>query len=150
MKSFIIVLLAGMLAMGCQKEEPANIRDLNQQFIGAWNSKDADKIITFLADDVQFVQGSAHYTGKNEVSTKWVKETLPTLRDLKTNVVSSGADATMAYEAGTFSVDVLPERNNEPEGIGEGNFMLLWKKGQDKQWKLSYAQLEDLPVRVKQ
>ena len=53
---------------------------------------------------------------------------------------------TTAYEAGTFSIDVAPDGPGQPAGYGEGNFMLLWKKGTDNAWKLSYAQLEDLPV----
>ncbi|GAB3882381.1 hypothetical protein GCM10028825_05040 [Spirosoma agri] len=126
-----------------------NIQDLNRQFIDAWNSKNSDKIVGFLAEDVDFLQGSTHFKGKSEVSNKWVKETLPSLSDLKTNVVSSGADTRTAYEAGTFSVDVLPSSPDLPHGIGEGNFILLWKKNDAGTWLLSYAQLEDMPVQAK-
>ncbi|WP_266365486.1 nuclear transport factor 2 family protein [Tellurirhabdus rosea] len=149
MKKILSALVLPLLMLACSPKEEANVQQLNQQFIGAWNSKDPEKIIGFLAEDVHFVQGNAHYSGKSEVSQKWVRETLPTLRDLKTNVISSVNDSQVAYEAGTFSVDVLPEAPNEPRGYGEGNFMLVWKKGEDKSWKLSYAQLEDLPVQVK-
>lgn len=75
---------------------------------------------------------------------------MPTISNLKTSTLSTVADTQIAYEAGTFSVDVSPEAPGEPRGLGEGNFMLLWKKGADDNWKLSYAQLEDLPVQVKQ
>ncbi|GAB3898165.1 hypothetical protein GCM10028803_17210 [Larkinella knui] len=151
MKSVISLLLLATLSTACSTTtQPVTVQELNRQFISAWNSKEADKIIAFLADDVQFVQGSSHWQGKSEVASKWVRATLPTLDDLKTFTVSSGTDQQTAYEAGTFSVDVLPATPAEPHGTGEGNFMLLWKKGADNAWKLSYAQLEDLPVRVKQ
>ncbi len=150
MKSVISALLVIGMASACSKpSEAVNVQELNQQFIGAWNNKDADKINALLADDVHFLQGNAHYKGKSEVADKWVKSTLSSLSDLKTNVVSSAADSQTAYEAGTFSVDVAPAAANEPRGFGEGNFILLWKKGADMTWKLSYAQLEDLPVQVK-
>ncbi|CCH53221.1 hypothetical protein BN8_02298 [Fibrisoma limi BUZ 3] len=150
MKAFLNILIIMATLTACSKPEQAvNIQSLNQQFINAWNAKDAEKIVSFLADDVQFLQGETHFTGKSEVSKRWVQETLPTLAGLKTSVVSSGTDNTTAYEAGTFSVDVLPTSANLPRGYGEGNFILLWKKGQDNNWKLSYAQLEDLPVRAK-
>ena len=150
MKAFLnILIIMGTLTACSKPEQAVNIQSLNQQFISAWNAKDADKITSFLADDVQFLQGETHFTGKSEVSKRWVQETLPTLAGLKTSVVSSGTDNTTAYEAGTFSVDVLPTSPNLPRGYGEGNFILLWKKGQDNNWKLSYAQLEDLPVRAK-
>lgn len=149
MKAILPTLLTAALLAACSTKEAVNVQELNQQFISAWNSKDADKISSFLADDVQFLEGQAHYTGKSEVTQKWVRATLPTLSDLKTDVVSSGAADQIAYQAGTFSVDVLPEQPQQPRGIGEGNFMLLWKKGSDNTWKLSYAQLEGLPVQVK-
>ncbi|GAB3919165.1 YybH family protein [Larkinella terrae] len=153
MKALAYSLVLGLLSVACTTSttstEPVNVQEMNQQFIRAWNSKESDKIIAYLADDVQFVQGSSHWQGKSEVSNKWVRETLPTLDDLKTYAVSSGTDEKTAYEAGTFSVDVLPANQGEPHGTGEGNYMLLWKKGTDNNWKLSYAQLEDLPVHVK-
>ena len=150
MKAFISILaLTGFLSACSPSGENVNIQDLNRQFIDAWNTKNADKINSFLAEDVDFVQGSMHAKGKSEVAKKWVAETLPTLENLKTNVVSSATDAHTAYEAGTFAVDVLPKGPSEPHGFGEGNFILLWKKGDDGTWKLSYAQLEDLPVQAK-
>ncbi len=150
MKALMSVLVVAVFSSACSKSSDAvNVQDLNQQFIGAWNNKDAAKINALLADDVHFLQGNAHYKGKAEVSEKWVQSTLASLSDLKTNVVSSAVDAQTAYEAGTFSVDVLPATATDPRGFGEGNFILLWRKGDDATWKLSYAQLEDLPVQAK-
>ncbi|QDA59302.1 YybH family protein [Hymenobacter jejuensis] len=150
MKSLTGLLLATALLVSCSdKKDDVNVQDLNQQFISAWNNKDADKLTALLADDAQFLQGETHFKGKSEVTDKWVKATLGTITDLKTNVVSSDVDSHLAYEAGTFSVDVMPSAPDQPHGIGEGNFILLWKKGADGAWKLSYAQLEDLPVQVK-
>lgn len=147
MKALLSSLLLAATLTSCTKaDEAVNIQSLNQEFIGAWNSKDSGKINGLLADDVSFAQGNAHWKGKGEVSQKWVNETLSTIGNLKTSVVSSSTDANTAYEAGTFSVDVLPPAPGQPGGIGEGNYIFLWKKGADNNWKLSYAQLEDLPV----
>jgi len=150
MNTSIRLLLVVAVFTSCSKSgDTVNIQELNQQFIGAWNNKDAAKINALLADDAHFLQGDTHFKGKSEIAEKWVNETLPTLTDLKTNVVSSGADTRTAYEAGTFSVDVLPLNPKDPHAYGEGNYILLWKKGADDTWKLSYAQLEDLPVQIK-
>ncbi len=150
MKYPLFALFAAGLLSACSKApETVSVQSLNQEFISAWNNKDSGKITGFFADDVQFVQGSAHLKGKDEVSQKWVSQTLPTLSDLKTSVSSSSTDDHTAYEAGTFSVDVLPATPAEPHGYGEGNYILLWKKAADNTWKLSYAQLEDLPVQRK-
>ncbi|TPG72375.1 YybH family protein [Hymenobacter nivis] len=126
-----------------------SVSDLNQQFLSAWNSKDAAKAASFLADDAQFLQGATRFSGKNEITNKWITPTIGTVANLKTSTASSGTDANLAYEAGTFSVDVLATATEPQAGTGEGNFLLLWKKGSDGNWKLSYAQLEDLPVQAK-
>lgn len=149
LKPFVFILFASASFTACKTEQAVDVKDLNKQFIEAWNSKDSEKITGFLADDVHFLQGNTHFTGKAEVSQKWVRETLPTLRDLRTYAVASAVDEQTAYEAGTYSVDVLPETPQEPAGTGKGNFILLWKKAPDKSWKLSYAQLEGLPVVAK-
>ncbi|OGX90516.1 DUF4440 domain-containing protein [Hymenobacter coccineus] len=126
-----------------------SVSDLNQQFLSAWNSKDAAKAAAFLADDAQFLQGATRFSGKGEITNKWITPTIGTVANLKTSTASTGTDANMAYEAGTFSVDVLATATEPQAGTGEGNFLLLWKKGSDGTWKLSYAQLEDLPVQAK-
>ena len=151
MKALLYSLLLMVSLASCTKTgEPVNIQSMNQEFISAWNNKDSGKINGFLADDVSFVQGNAHWKGKSEVSQKWVNETVNTIENLKTSVVSSSSDANTAYEAGKFSVDVLPSGPGQPRGFGEGNYIFLWKKGADNTWKLSYAQLEDLPVQRRQ
>lgn len=150
MKSILCILVASTLLTSCAKSnEGVNVQALNKEFIDAWNTKDANKIVNLLAEDVHFLQGNVHLRGKADVSKKWVQETLPTLTDLKTNVISSDNDSRIAYEAGTFSVDVLPSSPDLPQAFGEGNFILLWKKDSVNAWKLSYAQLEDLPVQAK-
>lgn len=154
MKSLLWILsTTTLLAAACtkpdEKASDATAQTLNQQFISAWNSRNAIQLDTLFADDIHFLQGEAHFQGKSEVANRWVRETVGTISNLRTSVVSSGTDAQTAYEAGTYSVDVEPSAPGAPAGEGEGNFILLWKKNPKGNWKLSYAQLEGLPVRVK-
>ena len=152
MKSLLNLLLGGALLTACatpKAPEAVSVQALNQQFIGAWNAKNTAQLDSLLADDVQFVQGEAHFTGKAEVADKWIRATQNTISNLKISTVSTGTEGSLAYEAGTFTVDVLPEDPRLPRGTGAGNFMLLWKKNAKNNWKLSLAQLEDLPVQVR-
>ena len=130
-----------------KQEQQVDVHSLNQQFISAWNTKDTAKINSFLADDVQFLQAHTHFKGKGEVAQKWVAESLAPISNLKTSVISSGTTDVMAYEAGTFSVDV--KSSGEPDAFGEGNYIFLWKKTNAGNWRLAYAQLEDLPLQYK-
>lgn len=155
MKPFAALLLASTTALtvaSCSKapETPAvNVQTLDQQFISAWNARNAIQLDTLLAEDVHFLQGEAHYQGKAEVSDKWIRATMGTIENLRLNVASTATDAKTAYEGGTYSVDVLPAGPGQPAGIGEGNFVLIWKKNAKGLWKLGYAQLEGLPVRAR-
>ncbi|WP_192821407.1 DUF4440 domain-containing protein [Rufibacter sp. LB8] len=153
MKPYLLMLAVVALLSSCTKvddqKQAVNVSQLNQTFIGAWNSRNATQLDTLLAEDVHFVQGEVHYSGKSEVSNKWVRETLGTIENLRISPVSSGIDENIAFEGGTFTVDVLPADRQLPRGEGEGNFLLLWKKNDKGAWKLHYAQLEDHPVQVK-
>lgn len=153
MKSVFGFLLAGAVLASCsapKAEEAAafDVKALNQQFIGAWNAKNTAQLDTLLADDIQYAQGATRFNGKSEVADKWVRATMGTIADLKLYSTTSGTDANTAYEAGTFSTEVVPEGPGQPRGEGEGNFILLWKKNKKNAWKLSYVQLEGLPVKV--
>ena len=152
MKAIYSFLFALLFLASCAKKETekVNVSALDSKFINAWNNKQPDSVIALLADDAQFLQGDVRYNGKAEVADKWVKKTINNINNLKTSVVSSGTDEAMAYEAGTFSVDVPAQTPDEPNAYGEGNFMLLWKKDANGKWKLSYAQLEDHNLQVKQ
>ncbi|RFP63924.1 nuclear transport factor 2 family protein [Hymenobacter lapidiphilus] len=154
MKRIFGLLLGGALLAGCSdtKTDAAadvNVQSLNQQFIGAWNAKNTVQLDSLLADDVQYAQGATRFSGKSEVSDKWVRATMGTIADLKLYTTTSGSGPAMAYEAGTFSTEVLPEMADQPRGEGEGNFILVWKKNAKNAWKLSYVQLEGLPVKAK-
>ena len=126
--SFIIALFLFASCTKTENTEKVNPATLNSKFIGLWNAKQQDSAIAMLAEDVQFLQGNVRYNGKSEVADKWVRKTINTINNLKTSTVSSGADNTIAYEGGTFSVDVPAQTPEEPNAYGEGNFMLLWKK----------------------
>ncbi len=155
MKPVISFILALFVFASCTKMEnkgtdgtAGNVAQLNSKFIGAWNAKQADSVIAMIADDAHFLQGDVHYSGKSQIAQNWVNKTMNNINNLRTNVVSSSAGSDMAYEAGTFTVDVPSQSPDEPNARGDGNFILLWKNINGK-WKLSYAQLEDHNLQVK-
>ncbi len=155
MKHFSFLFLVAAVALSAcsktdtSKDTAVNVQQLSQEFISAWNSRDASKLDTIFADDVHFLQGEVHYNGRSEVSQKWVRETMGTIEDLQIFSVNNGVGQDIAYDGGTYQVDVLPENRELPRGEGEGNYVLIWKKNDKGAWKLSYAQLEGLPVKVK-
>jgi len=154
MKAIFPLLFALGILSSCTKTEQTsadvNVAQLNSKFIGFWNAKQPDSVISMIADDAQFLQGEVHYSGKNQIAENWVKKTMGNINNLKLSTLASGTDVATAYEAGTFSVDVPAQTADEPNATGSGNFILLWKKGADGKWKMSYGQLEDHYLQVKQ
>ncbi|HSI89819.1 MAG TPA: DUF4440 domain-containing protein [Adhaeribacter sp.] len=154
MKVIFPFLMALMLFASCTKTEEkaddVNVAALNSKFIGHWNAQQPDSVIAMIADDAQFLQGDVHYNGKNQIATHWVNKTTGTINNLKLNPLSTATDVNMAYEAGTFTVDVPAQTADEPNATGSGNYMLLWKKNSDGQWKMHYGQLENHNLQAKQ
>lgn len=139
-----LIFIAFLIASCNHSGNNVNVSDLTRQFITAWNAKDTAKIDSLMAGDVQLLEADAHYSGKAQVMQNWVIQSMPIINNLKTNAVSTDADGHMAYEAGTFSVDV--QAQGQQPAIGEGNYILVWKFTTEGNWKLIYAQLEDLLV----
>jgi ketosteroid isomerase-like protein len=150
---FIAWLFSSVLFLAScsdNKNEVVNVGDLSRNFTSAWNTKNTGQLDSLLADDVQFLQAHNRYRGKSEVSNRWIRETVPTLSNLRTSAVSSGASEDIAYEGGTFSADVTSPDAGAPDMLGEGNYVLVWKKIGENNWKLVFAQIEGLPLQNKE
>ena len=162
MKQLFVLLALGLTLLSCSdsnsKESSTSVnasettakvssKELNQSFDDAWNNRDSAKLIGFLADDIQMLAGKSHFSGKQEVIEKFIRKNLNVTSNLKATVVSSGEDNGLAYEAGTFTLDVkVPDM--EPF-VDKGNYNFVWKKGADNQWKVASINMEDLPIEKK-
>jgi len=154
MKQFLFFLTASFLFVACNDtkgketnpgqptaETNVDIAALNKNFDAAWNAKDSAKIVGMMDDDVKLLNAKEVLSGKNELAAKWVSHSLPVASNLKTNVVSSDAGTQLAYEAGTFALDVtLPNQKPFP---ATGNYTFIWKKQADNSWKIHLIQIED-------
>jgi ketosteroid isomerase-like protein len=163
MKLLFLVMATGLIFASCSNSNGADSKtttsenktdspkvsskELNQSFDQAWNSHDSTKLFSLLADDVQMLSGKIHFDGKTEVMNKFIRRNLPVTGNLKTTVISTGEDNGIAYEAGTFSLDVSPP--NTKAFVDKGNYNFVWKKGADENWKVSCINMEDLPAETK-
>lgn len=129
MKPIFSFLIALLLFTSCTKtEEKVNVSQLNSKFIGAWNAKQADSVTAMIAEDAHFLQGNVHYSGKAQIAQNWVNKTMNNINNLRTSVVSTGIDNEMAYEAGTFVVDVPSQSPDEPTRWVKGTLSCSGKK----------------------
>ncbi|SHF13019.1 YybH family protein [Flavisolibacter ginsengisoli] len=162
MKQIFIFMAASAMIVSCtnskgeekdKSAEPTKTtatvtsKELNQQFDNAWNSKDSSKLISMLADDVQLLSAATHMNGRTEVTERFIRHNLPVTSNLRTNVVSTGESDALAYESGTFSLDVAPP--GAKPFVNNGNYTFVWKKQADQSWKVSSIVMEDLPPVIK-
>lgn len=162
MKQFLLVVAAAATIVSCsdskggEKDKPAespkaaahvSSKELNEQFDKAWNSKDSVKLVQMLADDVQLLSAATHMNGRTEVSERFIRHNLPVSGNLQTKVASTGESDALAYESGTFTLDVAPP--GAKPFVDKGNYTFVWKKQADQSWKVSSILLEDLPMDTK-
>jgi ketosteroid isomerase-like protein len=158
MKQVFFIVAASAMIMSCTnskgegKDKSAETnnttatvssKDLNQQFDNAWNSKDSSRLVSMLADDVQLLSAATHMNGRTEVTERFIRHNLPVSSNLNTNVVSTGESDALAYESGTFTLDVAPP--GAKPFVNKGNYSFVWKKQADQSWKVSSIVMEDLP-----
>lgn len=158
MKQVFFIMAASAMIMSCtnskggEKDKPAETtktqatvssNELNRQFDNAWNRKDSAKLVSMLADDVQLLSAATHMNGRTEVTERFIRHNLPVSSNLQTSVVSTGESDALAYESGTFSLDVAPP--GVKPFVDKGNYSFVWKKQADQSWKVSSIVMEDLP-----
>jgi ketosteroid isomerase-like protein len=118
-----------------------NVDSLDRAFDEGWNKDDSAAIVNSLADDVVFLSGRTKLTGKQAVAENFVHNQMPVTSNLKTDVAQSGSSETVAYSAGTWTLDVnVP---GQPTQNVSGNHTFVYKKQADGSWKASLINIED-------
>lgn len=118
-----------------EKVATVNADSLIGNWNTAWSNMDSISISKMFAEQTQVVFSSKErIIGGDSIMSKWVRTTLPMVRNLKTIKYLSSATSDMAYYAGGYSLDIV--RNDSVIGSDIGCFTAIWKKQQDKNWKM--------------
>ncbi|MBK9734703.1 MAG: nuclear transport factor 2 family protein [Saprospiraceae bacterium] len=101
----------------------------------AWNKTDSITISNMFTKETQLVFSSnKRIIGGDSIMIKWIRTNLPTVRNLKTEKYIATATNDMAYYSGGYSLDMV--RNDSVIGTDIGCFTAIWKKQEDKNWKI--------------
>ena len=135
-----VLLLAASVVSSAQKSNPnpdeQAIRKLDQDWSAAAGSKDADKTISFYADDASALPFNAPIAfGKEQIRQLWAHlMALPgfalSFAPSKIEVAKSGD---LAYDLGTFELKTTDAQGSTVTQAGK--YVVVWKKQPDKQWK---------------
>jgi ketosteroid isomerase-like protein len=127
---------------------PATMAALTQQFTAALEQQDLAKATAFLAKNVRFhVNTEAVVSGRDSVSTAWLKQTFSVSSNLKLTHLQSGSDATMGYDTGYYSYDIKPMANLPKGAVGHGSYMTLTRK-EGATWQITYVHIAADPIKV--
>ncbi len=126
---------------------PASVAALSQQFAEAMQQQDMAKATACLAKNVRLlVNTSPVLSGRDSVSTYWLKESFSSTSNLKFTPLQMGSDATMGYATGYYTYDIKPTGNLPKGASGHGSYMTLARK-EGATWQLSYVHIAEDPIK---
>lgn len=150
MKFHLLFLIAifGCVQQNKNEKEPSSVvspvkvDSLNALFLAGWNNKDSAVIMSTMAPDAVVMNDSLIHTGTEAIAANWVSGGIRVLGNIKTTSVVKSASDRLAYDGGTYSLDLtIP---NGPVLKERGNYSLVWTKQTDGRWLLTLVHIEDV------
>lgn len=145
----LILLLLTIVTVGCAQtaekdnsNAPANIGELTAAFLSGWNNKDSAAIMKTIADNAIVMNDSVSHKGHSAIANNWVSGGVRVLSNVQISSLVKDSDEKLAYNAGTYSLDLTPPGG--PLLKEKGNYTLVWTKQQPGEWKLTLIHIEDI------
>lgn len=121
---------------------PVNVDSLTATFLAGWNNKDSAAIMKTIADDAIVMNDSLIHTGHSAISNNWISGGVKVLSNINTSSIIKDSDNKIAYDGGTYTLDLTPPGG--PVLKEKGNYNLVWTKQQNGDWKLTLIHIEDI------
>ena len=148
MKQFILFLaLATVISCNQPTENIAstptvNVDSLTATFLAGWNNKDSAAIMKTIADNAIVMNDSLIHNGHSAIANNWISGGVKVLSNIKTSSLIKDYDKKIAYDGGTYTLDLTPPGG--PVLKEKGNYNLVWTKQQNGEWKLTLIHIEDI------
>lgn len=119
-----------------------NVDSLNAVFVAGWNNKDSVAAVSIIADNAIVMNDTLIHSGKNEIAKNWISGGIKVVSNITTVSLVKGASESIAYDGGTYSLDLtIP---GGPVLKEKGNYSFVWTKTNSKDWKLTLIHIEDV------
>ncbi len=153
MKKPIIILLAAVCLSSCKENkeviiekeiivDKVNVDSLSKVFVESWNASDSAAIMATMSANCIVMNDSVIHNGAEAIAAGWVSGGVKVLSNIAVSSLIKGSSALVAYDAGTYSLDLtIP---NGPKLKEKGNYSLAWERQDDKSWKLTMVHIEDI------
>jgi ketosteroid isomerase-like protein len=119
-----------------------NVDSLTATFLSGWNNRDSAAIMKTIADDAIVMNDSLIHTGHAAIADHWISGGVKVLSNIQTSSVKKDSDNKIAYDGGTYTLDLTPPGG--PVLKERGNYNLVWTKQPTGDWKLTLIHIEDI------
>jgi len=111
---------------------------------------DMVKATACLSKNVRYLaNGAPVVSGRDSVSTYWLKRSFSSTSNLKPTPLQTSSDATTGYGTGYYTYDVKPMANLPKGATGRGSYMIAARK-EGGIWQFTYIHLAEDPIKVNQ
>lgn len=123
-------------------EKVVNVDSLTAIFLAGWNNKDSAAIMNTIAENAIVMNDSLIHKGKSAIAGQWVSGGVKVLSNIVTTTAINDSDNKIAYDGGTYTLDLTPPGG--PVLKERGNYNLVWTKQESGDWKLTLVHIEDI------
>ena len=139
---FLAMISCNQQADKISQAASVNIDSLNAAFLQGWNNKDSAAIMKTIAGNAVVMNDSLIHTGTDAIAKNWISGGVKVLSNIKTISSIKEASESIAYDGGTYTLDLTPPGG--PVLKEKGNYSFVWAKQQDNNWKLTLIHIEDV------
>lgn len=153
MKKILFTSLMALVFFSCKENkeviiekeiivDKVNVDSLSKVFVDSWNASDSAAIMASMASNCIVMNDSVIHNGAEAIAAGWVSGGVKVLSNIAVSSMQKGSSALVAYDAGTYSLDLtIP---NGPKLKERGNYSLAWERQDDQSWKLTMVHIEDI------
>jgi uncharacterized protein (TIGR02246 family) len=121
------------------------IEQVNSQFVEAYKAGDAATIASLYTDTAKMLPPDAtEIAGQDAIQNLWQSWIDDGLKDLTLEAIEVESSGDLAYEIGQFSLQAPAE--NDAMVTATGNYVVVWKRGGDGNWRLHVDTWNDAPT----
>jgi uncharacterized protein (TIGR02246 family) len=146
-KLLLAVACATGLATAAAAEDVRQaIEQVNARFVEAFKAGDAATIASLYTETAKMLPPDAtEIAGRAAIQAEWQSWIDGGLKDLTLQAREVEASGDLAYEIGSFSVQV-PTENKDMVTAG-GNYVVVWRRGAEGSWRLHIDTWNDAPAK---
>jgi len=143
-----LTLLMALTIINCKETSdknnsaPVNVDSLTATFLVGWNNRDSAAIMNTIADNAIVMNDSLIHYGQSAIANNWVSGGVKVLSNIRTTSIIKDSDNKLAFDAGTYTLDLAPPGG--PILKEKGNYNLVWSRQQAGDWRLTFIHIEDI------